>query len=467
MKKLFALLICAVLPCLCACGQAEPEETTAVTTVVGETSTTTEPTTTEATAAPTERYPTVAAKRAEPVRRGDDPYYAVIKAYCDFALNTPPYEGVPKLPEAGSAAIALQESQVQRVVYALHDINGDGVQELLMGAWNGYSTELYDIYTIKGGVAALQLQTPDPDHFGSRILKNGTVATSSGLHGDHYFGCHRFVNGRIKDCVTLNSREIYHPQEDSHSMEYYRIMESGANEEISKKEFERIQKQYDDGTEVSPLWFPLWAYGQKYASYKQAYQAVLLHYADAIQACFGGQYTALADIYGGSTPELIFRLQYPDGDGAYLQIWTFKEGKPRWLIAYYSDITALFTDKAGTIYTFHTYHRSDGWHTLETFSVEENALSQLGGKRYGRDSREDATWSGDGDDKAVSKILGSVDKMIFNLGINAASIYPKEGWKETYILREPLWDTYLAQHGGTDERMHISELLALLRGQAS
>ena len=61
----------------------------------------------------------------------------------------------------------------------------------------------------------------------------------------------------------------------------------------------------------------------------------------------------------------------------------------------------------------------------------------------------------------------SVDRMIFNLGINATSIYPKEDWAEKYILRESLWDAYLAQHGNADERMHISELPASLRGQAS
>jgi len=61
-------------------------------------------------------------------------------------------------------------------------------------------------------------------------------------------------------------------------------------------------------------------------------------------------------------------------------------------------------------------------------------------------------------EKGVSTAIASTDKIIFNIGINAAPTTEAD----RHLIHEPLWDSFLARYGYHDESMHISELIERL-----
>jgi len=152
MKRLSIALLCLILVGLCACGRTMPEETTTEETTTGKTS------------------------KAETSTAKIDP--SVLELYAD-AIET--YCALPD-------GTAWKDADH----YFLYDIDGDGIQELLLGMEWGGNTHLNgepylpdgaifltDIYAIQDGVAVWQEEfhwSTEPDReYPAVLLKNGLI----------------------------------------------------------------------------------------------------------------------------------------------------------------------------------------------------------------------------------------------------------------------------------------------------
>jgi len=268
LRKITAMMLGLILLVLCACGQVMPEETNTTTTTVA---TTTEITTT--TIAPT----TVELKTSK-----DDPYSYVANAYYLYAQDMQFYNNdidsqqpekilakdFNMLPENGFAYLErfMLLEQMRDLQYALYDINGDGKKELLLGAKDSYSTELFDIYALQNGIA-VQQRISGFAHSRFSVLQNGTVMSTGGHQGYYGDSYYRFKNGNLEHQATLSFSDInVRINEQTGEEEYFEVHfknytdDYQQREQISKKEYDRIQKQYADSPEVEIDWKPLAEY---------------------------------------------------------------------------------------------------------------------------------------------------------------------------------------------------------------
>jgi len=487
MRKLRVVLAAMLVLMLGACGQMEPEQTSAETTKVIE-------------AAPV-TYPYVSAKPMEIKINKNDPYSYVVKAYHEFKQDylrgeydwdklqkaeEDLVQGFKVLPPENEAGVfagvhsVCVKQHAWLLCYALYDINGDGVKELLLGCQGqAGNTTLFDIYSIQNGVAVQQLQTSGyPAHM--TVLKNGTVKISGGRNRSFYNHFYRFQNDQLRYAVGLHEYINVIPADDGSDevefeAEYSRsdALSDREHKKISEKEYERLRRQYDDDREVEFEWAPAWSYGQSYASHEEAYRAVLNEYADKIQAFESGRFTALVDVFGGNEPELVFLWTYPKQEriGTYVHIWTYRNNRLQlifnWEIWDFTAIKALFTDQEKNLYAYYTYKENDmnrSMHCFNIYSQKETDFWWESGKSMERRIKNgEEDWTTDGTSRAkyensLSALIGSIDKMIFNLGINTAPTTEAD----RHIIHEPFWDAYLAQHGTQDQSMHISELLKIL-----
>lgn len=468
MKKLSAAVLAMLLMGLCACMQTELSETintTSATKAASVASSTTEPVT----------YPYVHLKPVEIITDKSDPYSYVVKAYHaierNIALLPWDEDGNMGTAEALTQGFQMQSSygfqnlsrsmqlDNQRYLhYAFYDINGDGVKELLLGAqgkYNSSDAELFDIYTIKDGVA-VQQRWSGWIHPHVSILENSTVMTFGGHQGWYGNVYYRFQNGALTRIESLGFTDINHrindkTGEDEYYTNYYRYddEERGEGVQISEAEYNRLQKQCEgSGDEVALEWRPLWLYKKSYATYQEAYRAIAGDYASEIQDFADGHCTALVDVNGDKVPELIYikkaPLMYPETDEKYRQvsvhIWTYQDGSPRlifnWEPSSHHALKAFCTDQDHAFYLYYMFINDEGQERSPGFWRFTLNNAQL-----------KVEWSSS--DQAVNQ--SSIDKTIFNVGISA-----------TPFAQEVPWDNYLAQHGNRDESMHISELLEKL-----
>lgn len=347
MKKLCAGFLAVLLVGLCGCRRAgqEVDETDAATTTTEVVSTTEAPTT------------TIPVTHPEIQVNKNDPYSYVIKAYDELARNRELYwnegfepmafaQGFKMLPATEHLSgfdslyhMMIGENQSD-LFYALYDINGDGRKELLLGAGGNYGQDLFDIYTIRNGVAVQQINLLEGSiHPRMSILRNGTVMISGGHQGWYSDLYYRFKKGSLQFRLRL-------PLFSMETDRYYKNWTKDHNNdvEISKEEWERLRHEFEgDRQEVSINWTPLWAYGQSYTSYREAYKDIANGYVDSIQ------YAALSDVLGDNQQKLIFVTDNR------LFIWMFNDGKPQlifdWSIwgSSHSDIS-LWVDKEDNLH---------------------------------------------------------------------------------------------------------------------
>ena len=193
---------------------------------------------------------------------------------------------------------------------------------------------------------------------------------------------------------------------------------------------------------------PVWLYKKSYATCQEAYRAIVGNYTNEIQDFADGRCTALVDVNGDKVPELVYikkaPLMYPETDEKYRQvsvhIWTYQDGRPQlifnWEPSYNYALKAFCTDQDNAFYLYYMFINDEGQERSPGFWRFTLNNAQL-----------DVEWSS----SDQTPIQPSIVKMIFNVGINAAS-----------FAQEAPWDNYLTQHGNRDESMHISELLEKL-----
>ena len=156
MKKLFVLLLCLLLTGICACRRTSPE-TPATTNQEQKTDE-------EKTIGSTK--PSV--PRSETTISKNDPYSDAIKAYVE---------------RCDKYGILFGEGTPENQLYALYDIDGDGIEELLAGNYiETLGPFLCGVYVIQNGVAVEQenyflpvpvFATPPP-----MLFKNGTLRSN-------------------------------------------------------------------------------------------------------------------------------------------------------------------------------------------------------------------------------------------------------------------------------------------------
>jgi len=286
MRRLRAVFLFLVLLALCACGQAAPEPDSEFTiahtiedattyynfTVVATRSRPAVHTEAETTESEPTTYVTIKTSK-------NDPYSYVVNAYYAIAQNrsllydeeSPPEnlaQGFQLLPstEYSNGFFALEYMifiNQSNLFYALYDINGDGTKELLLGAGGDYFTNLFDIYTIRNGVAEQQLTHPGSTSSMS-IFKNGTVKTSYGRQGSYGDSYYRFKGGQLLYCLSLLSQERW-ISDDEWTVDYFKSDTTNFHSkvQISQEEYDRLRREYEsNGREVEISWRPVAEYGK-------------------------------------------------------------------------------------------------------------------------------------------------------------------------------------------------------------
>ena len=208
MKKLFSALLCLCLLVLCACGRAMPKELA--------------------------------------------PYRSILrKHYVSSKLWSILYDGVKH--------------------YAFYDLDGDGTEELLLGAEQGPLTliGILDVYTIKDKKAVFQDVTvwdrrnPPPE-----LFENGTIKTFD--NENDRFSYYRFEAGELKFKTRLFDNVEYQAwlelggwEIDDEFLYSLQFPFDPDKEDIplTKEEFEQLQKDMEgDGQTVELDWKPLSEY---------------------------------------------------------------------------------------------------------------------------------------------------------------------------------------------------------------
>jgi len=141
--------------------------------------------------------------------------------------------------------------------YAFYDIDGNGVNELLIGAETYDGKAIMSIFTTQNGAAVRQEAWPGymaQFPCWHLLYRNGTIRYEGTDEGSRGYGYFRFENGELKRLPGLSVK----------SGEYFRYAEDGITTiPISKEEFDRVQREMEgDGQIVELDWKPLAEYGQ-------------------------------------------------------------------------------------------------------------------------------------------------------------------------------------------------------------
>lgn len=235
MKKILSVLIfCIVLVGLCACGaRVQNEPSTQATTL--------HTISIEYETVPPFNYevPTV-----EIPTSPEDPYSSIIKKrYLNFFR----YNINPK-------------GDIEHKKYALHDIDGNGTDELILGTYQKlghYEDPITDetefdmiienVYTIIDGKAEMQ-GVPNwwTVVYGFDVLSNGVLRLRGGGWSNLYS---HFVNGKLEYYGILTGGE------DGSFMHCYVADGVSKDEKITKAEYDRLKKEIEgDGTVVKLDW---------------------------------------------------------------------------------------------------------------------------------------------------------------------------------------------------------------------
>jgi len=273
MKKICAcVLVVMLLPGLCACGQVEQLEETSVPTAQTAIEAAAE-TTTEAPTTPTE------APTAPFTPQKSEPYSYVLKAYRDFELSgfmkmdEELVQGFHVLPYGCFTTYLMTRLTLPSdamLHYALYDINKDGVKELLLGVTADHALSInedqeptvFDIFTIKDGIACELLQDNAPWNSGVAIMKNGTVRHchvdrdnpwSTSVWWDYY----QFKGSELQ--FILGAEEWASREAGTEGYQKRTAAESDPVE-ISEAEYNALRQTYEGDVVDTFAWTPLLQY---------------------------------------------------------------------------------------------------------------------------------------------------------------------------------------------------------------
>ena len=204
-----------------------------------------------------------------------DPFSFVLRAYAEFALwnleaqhlNFAEWstafaqrqeEHDALLSRFSTQQQSMQNIRSRHVVYALYDINGDGVYELVFAYYSPDSDFYWPfaIYTTQDGIAVQQLHKALSD-FGMELFPSGSVTLTGrdSPSGGIWTRIYRFVNGQLRFSTQLLASYGGFYQITDNEMG----LEAWEGAPISEQEFDRIMAHYgiDREQQVELEWHPL------------------------------------------------------------------------------------------------------------------------------------------------------------------------------------------------------------------
>ena len=225
-----------------------------------------------------------ACKTADSKTSESDPYSYVVKAYSQLDVNSL-YElseedfaqGFQMRPEyafnnLGSGLFAYYDANgnlvYENLYYAFYDIDGNGTEELLLGAGRqpGYAG-LIEVYSILDGVAVQQAfglsYCSDCGTEYPSLLKNGTIwSIHSNMEEESSYYYYCFEEGQLKLQMKLARRMTYDDYENSHyGNVFFRSDVDDSDSEdipISYEEYGRLREKFEgDGQGAEIVWKPL------------------------------------------------------------------------------------------------------------------------------------------------------------------------------------------------------------------
>jgi len=155
--------------------------------------------------------------------------------------------------------------------YVLYDTDGKGTMALLLG-WDNPNGEIYEIYTLRNGIAELQLSCVDyPGECIIRMYKNGNISASQ-LNGVGSGGWYRFEDGQLKYIVSIgeywDENGLYSgyyrrdPAGDESDF-FFDFVPDGTEVPITDEECRRLSVELRGDNERAELdWKPLAEYGR-------------------------------------------------------------------------------------------------------------------------------------------------------------------------------------------------------------
>ena len=194
-------------------------------------------------------------------------------------LEVNPYESVIKSKIAELSSSAESEQLLKNNYYVLYDIDGNGIEELLLGSkmilWgyeSGFSNQarveevvLNQLFTTIDQEPQEIIYQPSwrwnnyfAESLGGRdILSNGIIRYYGGTPDYISYAYFRYSNGKLAFIKALMSYEIAGT---------WVVVDNQGNdlrEKISKEEFDRMKSEIEDGADVVKInWQPLESYGQ-------------------------------------------------------------------------------------------------------------------------------------------------------------------------------------------------------------
>lgn len=141
---------------------------------------------------------------------------------------------------------------LSKIGYAFEDVNNDGVEELLIGMEEEFSTSkntLYEVYTIKNSKPHLVLEGRSRNSYS--LLENGNFY-NRGSNGAIYsiFGEYKLADGELKavDFYFSYDKESYDDIGFFHNTTGVYEKTEAEELEISDKEFWKIESEYEQKT---------------------------------------------------------------------------------------------------------------------------------------------------------------------------------------------------------------------------
>ena len=244
-KNLFSAIIALCLLALCACWQAQPEETAAPTTTTASAAAPT--TTTETPATVLIEYPASYRDAPAAYKPNLDALYALeqlLRQDKEGELFAPGSDTFPLFQDCLEKAFIHDIYGNGGFGYAIKDINKDGIVELII-LQNEEENFMCSIYTLKHG------KPVNLDYYGRRFP--GRLTADGTIYQTQYGGTSRFMkSSRLKagasELTLLTEYYMEHP-------DCYKGAYDGEREPITEEEWEAVWEQYSNPPNPMPLTF--------------------------------------------------------------------------------------------------------------------------------------------------------------------------------------------------------------------
>ena len=224
MKKQMLAVLCLLLISFCACGKVNPDDKS--------TSMTTQEIEVKSTAKATQKV------TDESTEATEDPEEAGTFASYD------------KVIKSNYESLSNKEISLAAHYYTFYDVDGNGVQELLIGGETSYGIVIFSVFVMQDGVAVLQKALPIwKSEFDRQrwLFKNGTIKMEGFDENGNGYGYFRLEDGKLNRTASIMVE----------NGEYMRVYTNDGYRKVSitKEEFEKVQKEMEgDGQAVDLSW---------------------------------------------------------------------------------------------------------------------------------------------------------------------------------------------------------------------